>query len=217
MSGSGGSGGSGIVADELRVPLLRVAAPASWVQLDLDPRTRAASMQRLVKERAEAFLPAAQFGPELAQALEATVAAAREQGGVFAAVFSTVSDGKPVGASVVVSLIPRANASVEVPAGDPRRTLADGLRERYAAPEADVAVVDLPPGPATRVRRRVRAEVPVGSGGPTVGAEVEQVQYFVPLPGATHLALLTFSTPNLGLAEPFGELFEAIAGTLTWT
>jgi hypothetical protein len=205
------------VGDGIREPRLSIATPATWVQLDLDPATRAASIQRLVKERAEAFPEAARFGPELARSLEATVAAAQEQGGVFAAVFSTVSDGKPVGASVVVSLIPRANPSTETSVGDPRRVLAEGFRERYAGPETDVAVVDLPPGPATRVRRRLRAEVPVGSGGPAVGADVEQVQYFVPLPGVTHLALLSFSTPNLGLAEPFGELFEAMARTLTWT
>lgn len=205
------------VAEGAVQPRLRIATPASWLPLDLDPRTREASIARLVAERAEASPETAHLGPELARMLEAATAEAQQRGGVFAAVYSTESEGRPVGASVVVSLVSAERKLEPPPVGDPRRVLAEGLRERYAGPDADTTVVELPCGPATRVRRRLRMEVPVGAGAPVAGADVEQVQFFVPLPGATHIALLTFSTPNVGLAEPFGQLFEAMAGTLTWT
>jgi hypothetical protein len=42
------------------------------------------------------------------------------------------------------------------------------------------------------------------------------VQYFVPLPGSTDLVLLSFSTPNLGLADAMVELFDAMAESLQW-
>jgi hypothetical protein len=185
--------------------------------LDLDPATRQENIARVVSERAEMATETAHLGAELATMLERAAGEAQSQGGVFAAVYSTVSEGRPVGASVVVSLIPGRRPLDASLSGDPRRVLAEGLRERYAGPDTDTSVVDLPPGPAARVRRRLRMEVPLGAGQPAAGAEVEQVQFFVPLPSASHIALLTFSTPNVGLAEPFNQLFEAIAGTLTWT
>ena len=53
----------------------------------------------------------------------------------------------------------------------------------------------------------------------TEGAEieVETVQWFVLHPTGRWLAVLTFSTPNVGLAEAFGEVFDAIAWSLQWT
>lgn len=67
----------------------------------------------------------------------------------------------------------------------------------------------LPAGPAARLRRRQSAPTTNGQVVP-----VESVQYFVPLPVGDRLVLLSFSTPCLGLAEAFVELFDTIAETL---
>lgn len=48
------------------------------------------------------------------------------------------------------------------------------------------------------------------------GPRWRPVQYFVPVPGVPSLLVLSFSTPNLPLAEVFVELFDAMAQTLQW-
>ena len=39
----------------------------------------------------------------------------------------------------------------------------------------------------------------------------------MPHESGLRLAVLTFSTPNVGLADEFGEVFDALADTLRWT
>jgi hypothetical protein len=43
------------------------------------------------------------------------------------------------------------------------------------------------------------------------------VQWFALHETGRRLALLTFSTPNVGLAGEFGAVFDLIAATLRWT
>ncbi|HTC80073.1 MAG TPA: hypothetical protein VK848_00900, partial [Acidimicrobiia bacterium] len=65
-----------------------------------------------------------------------------------------------------------------------------------------------------RVRRRGRVPAENGSG---TGPEAEIVTWYVPHESGRRLAVLTFSTPNVGLAEEFGEVFDTVADTLRWT
>lgn len=147
---------------------------------------------------------------ELARLLEQAAAAAEAQGAVFAALYSDVLEKQPVSASLVVSI--RPGQGMSPPAGSNRSAVAQGI-SRVLAETGSVEVRDLPAGPGVRLRKRVQAPIP----GEDAEVEVENVQWFVPFPDGTQLALLAFSTPTLGLAEPFGELFDAIAGTLRWT
>jgi hypothetical protein len=87
--------------------------------------------------------------------------------------------------------------------------MAEGLAARYGG-----EVSDLEAGPAARVRRR--AQVPGGNGALTE-PEAEIVTWYVPHESGRRIAVLTFSTPNVGLAEQFGGVFDAVAGTLRWT
>lgn len=146
---------------------------------------------------------------ELARLLEHGAAEAQAQNAVFAAIYSEVIQERPVSASLVVSV--QSGKSTR-PGTVNRSDLAQGL-SRILAERGSVAVHDLPAGPAVRLRKRTQAPVP----GQEVHVEVEHVQWFVPFPDGRQLALLAFSTPTLGLAEPFGDLFDAIAGTLRWT
>jgi hypothetical protein len=118
-------------------------------------------------------------------------------------------EGAPVSASLVVSVVP-ASGGAPPPGTDPVE-VARVLQQMFPA-EVGTELRDLGAGPAVRVRRRL--EAPIG-GLEKVG--IENLQYIVVLPDLARLALLDFSTPTIGLADPFVELFDAIAATLTWT
>jgi hypothetical protein len=124
-----------------------------------------------------------------------------------------VVEGRPVAASVIVSL-----ARDRSPGPGDARARAAALEIRLAQPGGPIAgaataTKELRAGWSVRARRRILIEPPGFEGHPV---EVENLQYFVPLPGSTDLVLLSFSTPNLGLADPMVELFDAMAESLQW-
>ncbi|MGH8998901.1 MAG: hypothetical protein ACRDY7_05865 [Acidimicrobiia bacterium] len=188
-----------------------MATPASWVELDVGDGNRAASAARFVESAPD------QLGPdgraELARMAETAVAEAAAKGAVYVACYSAVVEERPVSASLVVSVIEGRDRPP--PPGATRHVMAQGLA-RVLGGAGTVAVRDLPAGPAVRVRTRAQAPVPFPDASGEQEAEVENVQWFVPSADGRQLALLAFSTPTLGLAESFGELFDAIAGTLRW-
>jgi hypothetical protein len=184
-----------------------IATPASWFDLDLDPGTRNESITRMVQRSGKRLAPAGRA--ELAGMLEAAAADAAAQGAVFAALYSDVLEDRPVSASLVVSL--RQAEGGSPPAGITQAGVAHAL-SHVLGRTASTEVRELPSGPAVRLRRRIHGSVP----GQEIRVEVEDVQWFVPSPDGGEVALLAFSTPTLGLAEPFGDLFDAIAGTLRW-
>lgn len=76
-----------------------------------------------------------------------------------------------------------------------------------AAPDRSVASVDLSVGPVIRIAetRTVQLE-----DWPQAG-QFFTVQFFIPTPSGTGLAILTFTTPTLPLADGFSDLFDVIA------
>lgn len=200
-------------ADVVSLPVgamgsVRLKTPGAWVDLDLNPATRAASITRVVEEQGGGEREA------LRELLEVAAGDAARQGGVFASLFSDAVGGKAVSASLVVSVLD-ADPEVE-PGTDPadieevRMAIVRGLEAEFRADGGDAQVRSLEAGPAARVRGRL----PVGEAGRAT--EVDTLQYFVPFPGADRLAVLTFSTPNLALSDAFAEVFDAIASTLQW-
>jgi hypothetical protein len=127
-------------------------------------------------------------------------------GASFGFVFSTVANGKLASASLIVALIDAAEGR-DSAAPPPAQAVTEGLQFRLGG-----AVGELTVGPALRVRRRESVTDRMGNT-----SEVEVVQWYVPHEGGQRLAVLTFSTPNVELAEQFGEVFDAIAGTMRWT
>lgn len=192
---------------------IRVTTPAPWIDLDLDPTTRAASIERALDERAAASGTQLDTGQraELTVLLERTAADAEAKGAIFASIFSDVMEGRPVSATLIVTLLAGEEGEAAQALPD-RAGLVAGLRE-VLADDAATELLELPAGPAVRARRRI--DVPLD---PPDGRHftLESVQYFVPLPGAEHLVLLSFSTPTVAMANAFVELFDAIAGTLSW-
>jgi hypothetical protein len=196
------------------VPLdLRLATPANWFDIDLNPSTSAASIARLVEERSGSDPDQADTRRQLVRTLRKATGDAREQDAIFASVLSDVIEGRPVAASVIVSL---AHDGSPAPGDVKARVTALGARlAQPGGPIAGAATTtkELRAGWSVRARRRMSVEPPGLEGHPV---EVESVQYFVPLPGSTDLVLLSFSTPNLGLADAMVELFDAMAESLQW-
>ena len=184
-----------------------LAMPASWSRVDLDPRTSDESNRRLVDEAIPAG-PGAERARALMLELLQQAAGRSEQQVVLSAIYSAVADGTPLGASLVASVLHATPGPDGAPPPD-GPSMAESLRTTVGNGGGER--VDLPAGPAVRVRRRQRT----AAGGADV--EVESVQWFVLHPAGSSLAVLSFSTPNVGLAEPFGEVFDAIAWSMQWT
>lgn len=186
---------------------IRLATPADWFDLDLDPRTSDASIRQLVRERVPGRHPdQVARRRELTDLLLQATRQARLQGAVLASVLATVMAGRPVSADLLAAVTPVAG-EVDLPALGDRLAAEPGPTEKLR----DLGVVELPAGPALRIRKGVRPTV--------LGREVdtEVVQHFVPVPGGERMMVLTFSTPVVVLADAFAELFDAIAGTLRFT
>lgn len=189
-------------------PSAELLTPASWTRLDLDPRTRATSIARLVERTTTP-------GPEFAEAraeMRAEFERAAEIGAVSGAslafVYWSAPEGKLASASLFVALVDAAGAPPDGPA-PAQHDLAGALAARYGGEVRELAA-----GPAARVRHR--EQVP-GANGSATGPEAEVVTWYVPHQSGRRIAVLTFSTPNVGLADEFGEVFDVLADTLRWT
>ncbi|HVW33739.1 MAG TPA: hypothetical protein VHL53_14475 [Acidimicrobiia bacterium] len=175
--------------------------PATWVPLDLDPATRVRGIAGLLDPAAPAEVR------RRSQALlEATTYQAAKAGAVLAYLFSSVREGKLAAASLLVSVV-EAAPDAEATNPGPAAVVAT-LADRYGGTAGELSA-----GPAARLRRRRRVE----PQGGLPGGDAELVYWYVPHETGRCLALLTFSTPNVELADEFGEIFDAIAGTLRWT
>lgn len=182
-----------------------VLLPAKWVSLDLDPTTRAASIDAYVEEYGHGLAGRGLTRADVAALLEGVAAQACALGGVYAAVYGdALGGGRNISASLVVAMVD--GQGVSAPGGADPAAVVSALRNLFAE-EGEADVRTLASGPALRVRRQFDAPMPGGSRAPVLS-----VRYLTPVPQLDRLALLEFSTPSLALAEPFADLFDAIAG-----
>jgi hypothetical protein len=186
--------------------------PPDWVHLDLsgDPLANA---RRMVDGIAEGGSPdKAKLKLRVAAALQGAVRDAVNQGAVMASVWWQVFEGKPVGASAMVAIRPMMRDALN---GDGTIDMTRAVRTVSGAVNAGDQVLEageltLPAGPAYRVRKAQEAAA-VGQRH-----ETAVIQYFVPVPNAMQLLLITFSTPTLELLDSFVALFDAMAHSLRW-
>jgi hypothetical protein len=188
-----------------------LATPASWFELDLDPKTSRTSIVRLVKERSGIDRLQGGAPRQVANMLHRAAREARTNGAVLASMYSEALEGRPVSASLIASVAPLQDARKGQEGPDLealKQRLSRALGQNESLQEA--SVVELRAGRAIRMSKRTITE----AFERQVTSEV--VQYWVPVPGHPQVVALTFSTPNLGLSEPFGELFTTIAESLRW-
>ena len=186
----------------------RLPTPGNWFDLDLDPRTRNQSIAAMVDAHVAQSPAAADNRQVLVRLLRRTAREAAQGGMIFASLMSEVAEGVPVSASATVTLRTATTSSGGASISDPA-DIARYLRDRGGAggQRAELRVVDIPAGRAVRLQGMQEGDV----SGVASGVVTLVVQYFLPVPGTESLAVLTFTTPTLALAEPFAGLFDAMA------
>jgi len=187
---------------------IALAMPASWRSLDLDPTTRAENNRRVVEEAIPSGLGATEARKLMLGLLRDATDSAVTGRAAVAALYCSAADGIPLGASLVATVLEATTAPADQLPPD-AQALADSLQTTIAAGTGERR--DLPAGPGVRVQRQ-QTGTDVGSPVP-----VQTVQWYVLHPKGDRMAILSFSTPNVALAEPFGEVFDAIAWSLQWT
>jgi hypothetical protein len=182
-----------------------VEVPESWYQWD--PDDEAAFTARQVDERIARQ-------PELRPARQALLDLLMEcwrdaasQGAVAAAALWEPAPLAAVTATLLVMEAPRAAP------GDDRGEIADLLDSLsgdspFDVQPAELGTVDLPAGPAVRLRRLARTDA-ANSGEPDI--IVDMVQHWIPVPGRTEIIVLAGSTPCLAVADDLARTFDAIA------
>jgi hypothetical protein len=190
----------------------RLDVPDGFTELDLDPATSDAWVERFLDERSARVPGAAAQRGRARQVLQSLVSQHR-QAGVFLAAFLVAAGPRPgemIGASLTL-------AWREFRGG----VLLEGLRQYFAeedpGPGEDLAawsvdVVTLPGGEAVRARSRQRLPVPLTSRR----QDTVIVQHLLPVPepATEWLAILTMSTPDVSGAAEFSALAGRVAASL---
>jgi hypothetical protein len=190
----------------------RLLLPDGWFRLHIDPSRRTRSVDALVDRQFEGTDNAPHIKHLLRQELLSQAEAAHAEGGIELYVSLQRAGTLTVPASLLVSLVPPGP-------GGTARTVQDLVAQFSAEEDAEVAVVDMPAGNALRIRRTTGQPdrpVPVGAPATSEALPSATVHYQLPVPGTEGHLLLTFSTPLVRIADAMVELFDAVAGSLTW-
>jgi hypothetical protein len=190
----------------------RLPTPGNWFDLDLDPRTRNQSIAQLVDSRLGGDPTLGRRRDEMVRLLRRVAREAAEHNALFASMLSELVENQPMAAGVNVTVAPITVDRGATAVNDPRAVQA-ALGEASHDPAADgerpeVRLVQLAAGPAVRVSGMRSTQLP---GGGDQSLLTSEVQYFLPVPGSSLMAVITFSTPTVALADRFAELFDAMA------
>ncbi|MFL6077739.1 MAG: hypothetical protein ACJ73S_30615 [Mycobacteriales bacterium] len=192
-----------------------------WGELDLRPSRSAACLRRFVDERVRRYPDLAGYRKQLLTFLRAVV-----NDGVRAKLsrLAVLAEAVGPGAVLAASFSFGVGAGVTLEGGaetnDPEAVrqylaavAAEGDDRQDPAPDLDVAFVTLSQQYAVRTAGiRTLRDRRTGHA-----AESYQVQYSIPVPGSTHLAVMTFSTQCGWAADELTVLFDVTAQTFYWT
>jgi hypothetical protein len=183
--------------------------PSDWVALDLAQIARSPAAVADLQSRLTHSHPRASPVPaQLTDQFQTLANAARRSGVIEAYLYS-----RAIGDRMAVASLTIAAALPEHPGEHTDLDLlALRLRTEVDAeqPPTDISIAATLAGETVRIERR---RVVDDATGPL---ETHEVQYLAPIPAGERLLILTFTTPNVGAARPFTELFDAIAGGLQW-
>ncbi|MFJ6690102.1 hypothetical protein [Streptomyces sp. NPDC091294] len=203
----------------------RLLLPEGWFRILLDPDQRDGSVDALVERQFRGIDNAPHLKEELRADLRRRAAKAYRGGGIELYLSLQAVGPFTVPASLLVTLAPLRHAE-PLPPEDLARVLAEEAEAtedgsgNAGSPVPEIAVEELTAGTAVRVRRLTRqpgGNGPDGPDGPQAAHASVSVEYHLPVPGTTAYLLLTFSTPLEPIADAMAGLFDAIAGSLTWT
>ncbi|MEU0017429.1 hypothetical protein ABZ173_07150 [Streptomyces rochei] len=191
----------------------RLLLPEGWFRLDIDPERRERSVDALVNRRFEGMDNVPHIKRQLRQDLLAQATAAFREGGIELYLSLQQAGPLTIPASLLVTFLPASPSTTTANLDDIAMRLAsDG--------QAEVEVVELAAGTAVRVRRATGGPdqaPPVGLPGKAEEALPSlTLDYQLSVPGTEAHLLMTFSTPLVQIADAMVELFDAVAGSLTW-
>jgi hypothetical protein len=188
----------------------RVHVPDSWLTLDLDPASSDQWIERVLDERIAEHPPAARHRGHMRRILQSLIDQQRAAGVFLSAILAAGSrPAEMIGANLSLSWNRLVSAPDEI----------DWLARHFATEELQdgefpqmrtVDLVDLPAGPAVRIRTSLLAPVPESSHRQRVAVS----QFVVPVPDSRWLGVLVVSTPNLALTEVFARLADEVAQSL---
>jgi hypothetical protein len=199
-------GGDGAPAEQPPPVHYRLILPQEWYQIPLAPGARERSVDALVDRQFKGQDDAPVIKQQVRGELLAQAESAFGNNGVELYLSLQAAGPLTIPASLLVTFLPART----VPAKS-LEELAD--HARAGDPEAEVSLEELPSGPAVRVCRR---EEPV-NGSPDEAEPSVAVDFYLPIPGADDLLLLSFNTPLPAIANALVQLFDAIARSFSWT
>lgn len=182
--------------------------PEGWFRINLEPERREASIDALVERQFRGIEDAPHLKRQTRADLLKRAQDAYDNGGIELYLSLQQAGPLTIPASLLLTL-----AAPELPGGVQLEVLAQHLFDRGPL-DQDVSIEKLQAGEAVRVRTRT---IPPGNDSTGNTAAVTSVDYHVPIPDATAILLLSFSTPLDPLADVMVKLFDAIAHSLTWT
>jgi hypothetical protein len=172
--------------------------PPDWMILDLEGDRIPIQVERLMIEAAQRDPNVAAHRGALEKQVRSALREVRSSELSFCAMLSRVIDDVlPMSATITVAL-----RNVPADAGDM-------VSQLHRLPGARVTQFDLPSvGSIVKVAHRSTANSGVLESTPI---EAAVVQYFIPTPRGSRMAVITAATPVLPLADHFESLFDEIA------
>jgi hypothetical protein len=188
----------------------RVHVPDSWLTLDLSPASSDQWIERVLAEQVAAHPEAARHRGHLRRILQSLIEAQRAAGVFLSAILAAGSrPTEMIGANLSLSWSQLVSAPADI-GWLARHFTTEELQDGEFAEMRTVDLVDLPAGPAVRIRTSVLAPVPESSRRQRVAVS----QFVVPVPASRWLGVLVVSTPNLALTDVFARLAEDVAQSL---
>ncbi|MFF5143912.1 hypothetical protein ACFY6U_29980 [Streptomyces sp. NPDC013157] len=191
----------------------RLLLPDGWFRVRIDPEGRERSIDALVDRKFEGVDNAPHLKRQLRDELLAQATAAYRDGGIELYLSLQQAGPLTIPASLLITLLHPAPGTAQPDPTELARRLSADM-------DAEATVVELAAGTAVRVRRETgQPDTLAPAGAPGSADEVlpsVTVDYQLPVPGSAAHLLLTFSTPLLQIADAMVELFDAVAGSLTW-
>ena len=187
--------------------------PESWLEFDVWRATRTGDLARWVDSRIATEPALKPWRASLLSLLREVAGRAEREGALYSAVLTEpVEDAGTIAATVMVF---RTDGAAD-PAGNTVEAISAQITATAPSAGSDtwrtVGVVDLPAGRAVRVRGVETADL---GGG--IEAECVLLQTLLPVPDDGGVLAVVCTSPQVGLAEPLLDLFEAISDTLSWS
>ncbi|WP_434594681.1 hypothetical protein [Streptomyces sp. A5-4] len=182
--------------------------PEGWFRLSLEPEKRERSVGALLDRQLKGIDNAAHFRRDLRQELMRRAADAYRGGGIELYLSMQQAGSLTIPASLLVTLLPSPPSGGQLPQA---AELAADLSAK-AKGKRHISVVDLAAGKAVRIREEIES-LP---GEDDYALPSVTLEHRLCIPGTDAQLLLTFSTPLIQIADAMCELFDAIAGSLTW-